>query len=55
MVLDKLSVPRRSTILNNSKPGGSRLGVAMGGLENFLLSICSFFFLILSGRRPDKA
>ena len=55
MVLGKLPVPGRPTNLDCSRARAycacSRCG--WGFLDIFLLSFISFFFLPLSGRRPD--
>ena len=55
MVLGKLPVPGRPTNLDKSRARAysacSRFG--WGCLDIFLSSIISFFFLPLSGRRPD--
>ena len=54
MVLGKLPVPGRPTICMIVGQGPVALAVdAGGGLFGLLSSILSFFFLLLSGRRPD--
>ena len=56
MVLGKLPVPGRPTILITVGQGPTALAVGAGGgcVWTFLLSsILSFLFLPLSGRRPD--
>ena len=55
MVLGKLPVPGRPTILIIVGPGPTALAVGAGGVDwKFILSfIISLFLLPLSGRRPD--
>ena len=55
MVLGKLPVPGRPTILITVGQGPTALAVGVGGVVwTFLLSsILSFLFLPLFGRRPD--
>ena len=55
MVLGKLPVPGRPTILITVGQGPTALAVGAGGVVwTFLLSsILSFLFLPLFGRRPD--
>ena len=55
MVLDKLPVPGRPTIWITVGQGPSALAVSAGGgcLDIFTLTILSFLFLPLFGRRPD--
>ena len=55
MVLGKLPVPGRPTILITVGQGPAALAVGAGGgcLDVFTLSILSFLFLPLFGRRPD--
>ena len=55
MVLGKLPLPGRPTILMIVGPGPIALAVGAGGgcLDIFILSILSLLFLPLSGRRPD--
>ena len=54
-VLGKLSVPGRPTVWIIERRGPTVLAVGAGGVvwTFFLSSIISFFFLPLSGRRPD--
>ena len=56
MVLDKLPVPERPTILITVGQGPIALAVGAGGggLDIFTLIYSSPFFLPLFGRRPDK-
>ena len=51
-MLGKLSVPGRPTIVGQG-PIALAEGAGGGGLDFFLSSIISPFFLPLSGRRPD--
>ena len=55
MVLGKLPVPGRPTILITVGQGPTALAVGAGGVVwTFLLSsVLSFLFLPLSGRRPN--
>ena len=55
MVLGKLPVPGRPTIWITVGQGPTALAVGAGGgcLDILLLSILSFLFLPLFGRRPD--
>ena len=55
MVLGKLPVPGRPTILMIVGQGPVALAVGVGGgcLDIFTLLILSLLFLPLSGRRPD--
>ena len=55
MVLGKLQVPGRPTIWIIVGQGPTALAVGAGGgcLDIFTLSILSFLFLPLFGRRPD--
>ena len=55
MVLGKLPVPRRPTILITVGQGPTALAVCAGGgcLDIFLSSILSLLFLPLFGRRLD--
>ena len=55
MVLDKLPVPRRPTILITVGQEPTALAVVAGGvyLDILLLSILSLLFLPLFGRRSD--
>ena len=55
MVLGKLPVPGRPTILITVGQGPIALAAGAGGgcLDFFLPSIPSLFFLPLFGRRPD--
>ena len=55
MVLGKLPVPGRPTIRITVGQGPSALAVGAGGgwMDIFTLSILSFLFLPLFGRRPD--
>ena len=55
MVLGKLPVPGRPTILIAVGQGPTALAVGAGGfcLDILLSSILSLFFLPLFGRRPD--
>ena len=55
MVLGKLPVPGRPTILITVGQGPTALAAGAGGgcLDIFLKSIASLFFLPLFGRRPD--
>ena len=55
MVLGKLPVPERPTILITVGQGPTALAAGAGGVvwTFFLSSIPSLFFLPLFGRRPD--
>ena len=55
MVLGKLPVPGRPTNLVRVGQGPSVLAVGAGGgcFDIFCLVYCFYFFLPLSGRRPD--
>ena len=55
MVLGKLPVPGRPTILITVRQGPTALAAGVGGgcSDIFSLSIPSLFFLPLFGRRPD--
>ena len=55
MVLGKLSVPGRPSNLDCNREGPTALAVSAGRVvwTFFLTSTISFFFLALSGRRPN--
>ena len=55
MVLGKLPVPGRPTnlVIVWQGPTALAVGAGGGGLDIFLSSIISLFFLPLFGRRPD--
>ena len=55
MVLGNLPVPGRPTIWIRVGQGATALAVGAGGgcLDIFILTILSFLFLPLFGRRPD--
>ena len=54
MVLGKLPVPGRTADLDYGRAGAALPVGAVGGcLDIFISCVISFFFLPLSGRRPD--